>query len=220
MDATASNKPAAGGGLHGVDAAFDHRADGGQLLGGHALPQRQIERIEPRAECVEQVAQPQAPRLAHGSVASGQRDVAKMRAPLEAGKIRHQEFPAPDLAVGAEAGSIERHADHLIGDSVLGHAACDVGVMVLHADLFDARHVERQLGAEVHGVKIVGHRHGRDPEQFFHALQRFLEEHQRFVVLQVADVLAQEGVVFLRQAERVLQLGAAGEDFGDRESSR
>src|SRR5690349_19494465 len=120
-----------------------------------------------------------------------------MRTSLKSGEISNQEFTAPDLAVGAETGAIEGDADHFAIQSVLGHATGDVRVMMLYADLALNRQIERELGAEIRGMQVVGHYARFDAEQRFHALQGFLVKAQRFVILQVADVLAQECVMLL-----------------------
>ena len=47
-----------------------------------------------------------------------------------------------------------------------------------------------------------------------------LKEDQRFVIFEIADVLAQKGVMILGKTERVLQFGAAGQDFSDWKAQR
>jgi len=136
-----------------------------------------------------------------------------MRAALESGKIRDQKFAAPDLAVRAVSGSVECHADRLALDPVFGHAARDMRVMVLDADLPAISHLQRELGAQVLRMQIVSHGGGRNAEELLHAVQRFAVEDQRFVVFEIADVLAQESVMILGEAERVLELGAASQNL-------
>ena len=51
-------------------------------------------------------------RLAHGDFAAGHADITKMGRAFESAIIADKEFAAPDFAVGPEAGSVERHADH------------------------------------------------------------------------------------------------------------
>ena len=127
--------------------------------------------------------------------------------------IAHEEFPAPDLAIVAPTGAVESNADHRTGETVLGHAAGNVRVMMLHGEFrFGTR--QRPTRAERIRMQIVG-----DQKRFslVHALQVvecFFEEPERLVVFKVADVLAEDGEAAFRQAEGVLQLGSDGEDFG------
>ena len=62
-------------------------------------------------------------------------------------------------------------------------------------------------------MQVVGDGARRDAEEVLQAGERLLEELHRLVVLQVADVLAEDGVAALGQAEGVLQLAAEGEDL-------
>src|SRR5690242_10402455 len=96
---------------------------------------------------------------------------------LEALEIGDQKFPTPDLPVDAKSSAIECDTDHLIAQVVLGHAACDMGMMMLHADLLKVRNVERELCTEIHRVQIVGHELRANSEQILHPLECFLEEH-------------------------------------------
>ena len=126
------------------------------FLRGTRLEERQIEESKLRAEGIEQIAQAETPGFANSPVATREWNVPKMRAALKSGEIGHQKFAAPNLAVGAEARSIKGHADHFVGDPILGHATRDVRVMVLDADLLNIRHLQRQLGAEILRMQIVG----------------------------------------------------------------
>ena len=50
--------------------------------------------------------------------------------------------------------------------------------------------------------------------------QRFAEKLHGLEVLQIADVLAQNGIPVFGEAESVLQLAAAGQHFGQRHGER
>src|SRR3954469_3141573 len=65
-------------------------------------------------------------------------------------------------------------------------------------------------------MQIIGDGLGRDPEQLCEMFERLPEEHQGFVVLQIAYVLAEDCVVILCQAKRVFQFSAAGKNFSKR----
>ena len=84
---------------------------------------------------------------------------------------------------------------------MLGHAGGDVGVMMLHADARQSvafgplPHVARR---QVVRVEVAGQGLDLDAEQALEVLDPALEGAQRLVVLQVADVMADEGVVAAR----------------------
>ena len=89
----------------------------------------------------------------------------------------------------------------------------DVRVVVLDADLGQVE-LERPLGREVLGVQVVGDELGVDAEEPLVERSRGLEGLERLGVLHVADVLADERVAAREQRERVLLLGAGGQDVG------
>src|SRR5260370_894802 len=124
--------------------------------------------------------------------------------------------PAHGGAVGAVAGPVEGHADDRAGRvvAVVGEAGDDVGVVVLDALQVDAPVVgqlEGVLGGQVLRVQVVRHHLRVDVEQPAEVLDALGERAQRLGVLQVPDVVRDEGVVTPGQAERVLELGAAGQ---------
>ena len=71
--------------------------------------------------------------------------------------------------------------------------------------------LERVLGGQVLRVQVVRHDLRVDVEQPAEVLDALGERAQRLGVLQVPDVVRDEGVPPPGQAERVLQLGAAGQ---------
>ena len=72
--------------------------------------------------------------------------------------IADQKFPAPDCAVGAESGAVEGHADDRFIQSMLGHAAGHVGMMMLdrNAGEFPRRPAGHIASRHNPGCKIVG----------------------------------------------------------------
>ena len=50
-------------------------------------------------------------------------------------------------------------------------------------------------------------------EEALHVIERLAEEDQRFVVLQVSDVLAEHGIMPGGQAEGILEFAACGDHF-------
>ena len=145
-----------------------------------------------------------------------------MPGPFEAGQVRDEELAAPQGAVGAVPGAVEGHPDHRAFMAVVGQAGGDVRVMVLHAAGVHVE-VESVLGGQVLRVQVVGDDLRVDAEQPAEVLDALGERAQRRRVLQVPDVVGYERAVGRRQAERVLQLGAAGQHgareplpYGDR----
>jgi hypothetical protein len=69
-------------------------------------------------------------------------------------------------------------------------------------------------------MQIVRHSYRGDAKEAPQMFQRFPEELHGFDDLQIADVLAKDGVPVLGEAERVLQLAAAGKHFGQRRGER
>ena len=89
-------------------------------------------------------------------------------------------------------------------------------VVVLDALQIHAVQLDGVLGGEVFGVQVMRHDLRVDVEQPAEMLDALGERAQGLGVLQVPDVVRDEGMTALGQAERVLQLGAAGQ-YGARE---
>ena len=103
---------------------------------------------------------------------------------------------------------------------MLGQACRQVRVVVLDADQLDPVALERVLRREVLGVQVVGDHLGRHREQRAEVLDPVGERAQRLVVLEVADVVTDPGTGAAREAERALELGAAGEQRPRRAGDR
>ena len=151
------------------------------------------------------------PRLPDGGRAAGHGHRGKVAAALEGGQASGQEFTAPDRAVGAVAGPVEGHPDHRAVRSVVGQAGGDVRVVVLYPLQVDSVELDGVLGGQVLGVQVVRHDPRVDVEQPAEVLDALGERAQGLGVLQVPDVVGDEGVTVPGQAERVLKLGAAGQ---------
>src|SRR5258705_6188948 len=129
---------------------------------------------------------------------------------FEVGEICHQEFSAPDVAVSSISGAIEGNSDDFSAEVVLSHATCDMSVMMLNTDLsFDFR-LKGETGAHVVRVQIVRDRAWLDAEELLQIRECLVKELQRLVIFQVTDVLAENCVTVLGQAEGVLQFSTAG----------
>ena len=130
-------------------------------------------------------------------------------------KICDEEFAAPHAPVRAEAQPVHRDADHFAFDSIIGHAARDVRVMMLDADFGLAVVAEREgvFGREIFRVQVVGDDFGLKMKEPLVLLDALFEGAQRFQVFQIADVVADEGVAPAREAEGAFKLRAARENL-------
>jgi hypothetical protein len=97
---------------------------------------------------------------------------------------------------------------------VLGHAAGNVGVVMLDRDAAEAIHFLSELRAEVAGMEIVRNDGGLDVEEAGHAFQGFFEEAEGLEVFEVTEMLAGQGESRAGEAEGIFLLGAAGQDLG------
>src|SRR5947207_3032746 len=93
-----------------------------------------------------------APGLAHGRIAAWELKVAEVSVPVEAAVPGDEKLAAPDLPVRAVAGAIERDADDVAIEAVLGHAARDMRVVMLHGAALDAVETQRPFRALVQRV--------------------------------------------------------------------
>ena len=177
-----------------------HRPDGSEVVG-------------PLDAGVAQVGERDAAGVADRGVAAGEvdrREVGDAFVPVGVGE---QYLAAPDGAVVAEARAVEREPDDpLVRVAlVLGHHRRDVGVVML--DLDDPIGVvgARPPGGCVAGVGIDGDDVGRDRVDPLELGDESLERFERLEVLHVAEVLAHEGALGRRQAERVLEFSTDGQ---------
>ena len=125
-----------------------------------------------------------------------------------------QHFPAPDAAVGAVAGAVEREADDRTLQRMLRHAGRDVRVVMLHGD-------ERQIvlggpflcprRGQIAGMQIVHHGLRLDLEGVHQVLQRFAEEVEAGEVFEIAQVLALVSKSAASESEDIFQVPAHGE---------
>ena len=126
-------------------------------------------------------------------------------------QVADQDLAAPDRPVRPVARAVEDRADRRALDAVLGEARGEVRVVVLDADQLQAVALERVGGRRVVGVEVVGDDLGRDREQPLEVLDPLPVGEQRRVVLEVADVVADPGAAPAGEAERGLELRAAGQ---------
>ena len=70
----------------------------------------------------------------NGQVRAGHGNVGQVRGALESVEIGDEDFAAPDFAVCAVAGAVERYADHSLGKVIFRHATGDVSVVMLNSD--------------------------------------------------------------------------------------
>src|SRR5262245_44817771 len=81
----------------------------------------------------------------------------------------------------------------------------DFGQLVIERD--------RILRRNIVGMKVVGDDFRAQAEETFEMIDALLEGLKRFQVFQVADMMTQKSVPPAREAERVLEFRAAGENL-------
>ena len=158
-----------------------------------------------------QVAYRHPPGLADGGGSAGQRDIFEMSGAFEILIAGDEHFSAPYLSVGAEAGAIEGKANHAAFEMVLDHAAGDVSVMVLHADQLHSTLPQSPFGRKVIRVQIIGDDLRLDFKNAFEVLDGLVEEGITFDIFQIANVLAQERMLALGEADGVLKFASHGQ---------
>src|SRR5438067_5235835 len=129
----------------------------------------------------------------------------------EGAEVADEKLSSPARAIGSVARSVVYGAHGRTALAVLGQYRREVRVMVLHAYEVHVVALERVRRGEVVRVQIVrddarGHR-----EQVFEMGDPLAEGAQRLPVAQVPDVVRHPRSLATRQAERALQLGAAGQ---------
>lgn len=85
-----------------------------------------------------------------------------------------------------------------------------MGVVVLNRDTGDALKRERILRREVSRMKIVSDHPGLNIKEVAEVFDAAYERPVRSLIVEIADVMAEKGLVAVGQAEDVLHLAAAG----------
>ena len=184
------------------------------------------ERLNRRGGCwvIEQVEFVQRPightqRVFHRCRAAWHGEVGEVREPLEIGSICEQNLAAPNTPVVTVARAIEGNANGRLVETAFGHGAYDVRVVVLDflkGQLFACVDCATMglfgpFRREVLGVHVSHKAFGRGLEQAFEMLFCRKPRVERLGVFHVANMLAHERLVAAQQAERILLLGARGE---------
>ena len=113
----------------------------------------------------------------------------------ESAIIADKELAAPDRPIGAEAGTVEGDTDHGLFEPVIRHATGDVRLMMLHCQS------RRRVGpfaaiasGRVVGMQVVDKQLRTKLEQPLIVGNGKNERAIGFIVVKVAQVVAQEGV--------------------------
>ena len=169
-----------------------------------------------RAAGLTQQGKGHAVRLFHGPVPARQRDGTQAAEAAEITVIPCQQLAAPACAVRPEAGPVPDEAEAGSFQAVVGHAGGHMGMVMLHLQQRDALllcPILRIAGREIIRMQVAGQRAGPDVKEPLKMADLLFIVFQGLEILQVADVLAQEGVSALAEAEAGLLLGPAGEDL-------
>jgi hypothetical protein len=142
------------------------------------------------AEGLDEVGDGHTPGFVDGLRVAGHRGVGEVSGAVAGLEIGYEDFATPGCAVGSVAGAVEGDADDLAGEVVFGHAASDVGVVVLDADEVRVWLAACPLGGDIAGVEVVGDGGGMDFEDLLEVVDGLLKEVVGGEVFEVADVLA------------------------------
>ena len=160
-----------------------------------------------------------AQRVFHRRRAARHGKVGEVRESLEIGSVREQNLAAPNAPVVTVARAIESNSNGRLIEAAFGHGAYDVRVMVLDflkGQLFAcvgcaAMGLFGPFRREVFGVHVGRKAFGRGLEQALEMLFCRKPRVECLGVFHVANMLAHERFVAAQQAERILLLGACGE---------
>ena len=104
-----------------------------------------------------------------------------------------------------------------------GHAGGDMGMVMLHLDQRQRIGCGILFGKdrrEVIGMVVTGHEFGLYPEQFAQMVDGLVVRVTGGVILEIADVLAQDGAVKVGQADGALQFGAGCQQWRNMKRQR
>src|SRR5208282_2218275 len=136
---------------------------------------------------------------------TGQGHILKMSGTFEVFISGDEHLSAPDFSVGAVASPIQGEPDHPAFKVILRHTTGNVRVVVLHANQLHSTLLQRPSGGEVVGMEVIGDDLRPDLENPLQMFDSFVEKTITFRVLQISDVLAQEGVLSFCEADGVLE---------------
>src|SRR5689334_17816220 len=115
-------------------------------------------------------------------------------------EVSHKKLAAPEFSIETKPKPVKSNADHFPLDLVVGHAARDVRVMMLHSDLRrDVRERERKLRREILRMQIVSNDFRIDVKQLLVMFDAFGERTQRLEILEIADVMTHKRAVPARE---------------------
>src|SRR5712691_11094447 len=127
----------------------------------------------------------------------------------------HEEFAAPEMAIRAISRAVPGYANRRPFAAMLRQTTGDVRMMMLHRNVGQSLESKGVLAREIPGMQVVCHRLRDNVKKLFEVRDALNEGAIGLVVFQVADVVAQEGILPPGQTEGVLQMAATGEDGHD-----
>ncbi len=127
--------------------------------------------------------------------------------------VETDQFTAPVFAIGTDAMTIDREAQHRTTDPMFAHDRSDMGDVMLHRD--DRQiNVLRQPRTAIIRVEIGNDRLGPDVEKPRQMVDRLAIEAHRFDGTEIADMLRDEGLATARQRDGGLQVRAQCQNGG------
>ena len=125
-----------------------------------------------------------------------------------------EKFSAPYCSVVAVSGSVEADTKHsLLQFAFFGQNRSHVRPMMLHCQLFSRWDRHRMLGGSILRVRIVRHQQivGVNGVHGQKIANGFFERTPRLIVIEIADVLANERLAIDHQCDGIFQVCAQGE---------
>ncbi len=152
-----------------------------------------------------------APWLARRAVAAGQCQRPQPAGARERPAVDQQQLAAPRGSIGAQAHAIQRQPQHRRLDAMLGQHCRHVRMVVLDRTQRHARRPAKFTG-EARAVELrmqVVRDDGRSHVDDRHQVGgRAFQRHAGGRIVEVADVLRDEGLVVAGDADRVLEIAA------------
>src|SRR5262245_18277152 len=135
-----------------------------------------------------------------------------MARPAKGAVIADQELPTPDAAVGPVARPVEGNPDYRLNKAMLGHTTGHVRVVVLDGNRRPRTAVLPRVSCRgIIGVQIMDQELRPEIEKPLVMRDRFPEGPEGCVMVEIADVVAEERVMAPAEGDRRLELAAQGD---------
>ena len=149
-----------------------------------------------------------SPRLTRGAITARQRQGCKRTDSQKIGSPGAQQFAPPGSAVAAQPDAVQRQPERRLAKAVFGHHRYQMGVVMLHWNRRQTT-CPGKIGGETGGLE-VGMQVVRNPlrldlQDVDQVRDCILKEAAGRCIVEVADVLRNEGLIAARDADRILE---------------